>query len=114
MQDNYETAKRIYRLKKAFDHCFCDDKGQLTKDGELVIAFLRDVCGAKGELGKNGSPYFYDQLGRFDACSVAFLQGKRSVFDQIMKHLALDEKQLLNLIAVGETEESNTLDNINI
>ena len=109
-----EEAKRIYRISKAFKKCFCDDKGQLTKDGELVIAFLRDRCGAKGELGKNGSPYFYDQLGRFDACSAAFLQGKRSVFDQIMKHLALDERQLLNLIAVGETEESNFVDNINI
>lgn len=110
----YNEAKKIYRLKKAFDKCFCDEKGGITKDGELVIAFLRDLCGAKGELGKNGSPYFYDQLGRFDACAVAFLQGKRNVFDQIMKHLALDEKQLLSLIASGETEEGNFLDNINI
>ena len=107
-------AKKIYRLKKAFDKCFCDKEGKLTKDGELVIAFLRDRCCAKGEQGKDGSPYFYDQLGRFDACSVAFLQGKRCVFDQIIKHLALDEKQLLNLIAVGETEESNLIENINI
>ena len=109
-----KEAKKLYIIRKAFVNCFCDDKGQLTSDGKLVIAFLRDRCGAKGELGKNGSPYFYDQLGRFDACSVAFLQGKRSVFDQIMKLLALNERQLLNLIAVGETEESNFIENINI
>lgn len=108
------NAKKLYRLKLAFDKCFCDENGNLTKDGKLVIAFLRDNCCAKGELGKNGSPYFYDQLGRFDPCAVAFVQGKRSVFDQVMKHLALDERQLLNLIAVSETEESNFLDNINI
>jgi hypothetical protein len=106
--------KKLYNLKRAFSKCFCDQSGGFTKEGEQVIAFLRDICGAKGELGKNGSPYLYDQLGRFDACAVAFLQGKRCVFDQIVKHLALDERQLLNLIAVGETEESNFVDNINI
>ena len=113
MSEQFEETKKLYRLKKAFDKCFCED-GKLTKDGELVIAFLRDRCCAKGEQGKNGSPYFYDQLGRFDACAVAFLQGKRSVFDQIMKHLALGERELLNLIAVGKTEESNLIENINI
>ena len=109
-----KEAKKLYILRRAFNKCFCDENGQLTREGRVVIAFLRDRCGAKGELGKNGSPYFYDQLGRFDACSVAFLQGKRSVFDQIIKILALNERQLLNLIAVGETEESNFIENINI
>lgn len=109
-----KEAKKLYLLRRAFNKCFCDENGQLTSEGRVVIAFLRDRCGAKGELGKNGSPYFYDQFGRFDACSVAFLQGKRSVFDQIMKLLALNERQLLNLIAVGETEESNFIENINI
>lgn len=57
----YSDAKKIYRLKKAFDKCFCDERGGLSKDGEIVIAFLRDFCCAKGERGKNGSPY---QIGR--------------------------------------------------
>ena len=107
-------VKNALRLVNAYKLCFCDEEGRLTEQGKKVVANLRDVCCAKGELGKDGSPYFYDQLGRFDPCAVAFLQGKRCVFDQIMKHLALDEKQLLNLIAVGRTEESNLIENINI
>lgn len=107
-------VKNTLRLVNAFKLCFCDGNGHLTENGAKVIAGLRDICCAKGELGKDGAPYFYDQLGRFDPCAVAFLQGKRCVFDQIMKHLALDENQLLNLIAVGETEQSNLIDNINI
>lgn len=109
-----ETTKNTLSLVKAYKHCLCDENGNLSPQGAKVIAHLRDLCCAKGELGKNGSPYFYDEVGRFDACAVAFLQGKRNVFDQIMKHLALDEKQLLNLIAVGQTEESNLIENINI
>ena len=107
-------VKNTLRLVNAYKLCFCDSEGRLTPQGEKVIASLRDICCAKGELGKDGSPYFYDQLGRFDPCAVAFLQGKRSVFDQIMKHLALGERELLNLIAVGRTEESNLIENINI
>lgn len=107
-------VKNTLRLVNAYKLCFCDNEGKLTPQGEKVIASLRDICCAKGELGKDGSPYFYDQLGRFDPCAVAFLQGKRSVFDQIMKHLALEERELLNLIAVGRTEESNLIENINI
>ena len=107
-------VKNTLRLVNAYKLCFCDNEGRLTPQGEKVIASLRDICCAKGELGKDGSPYFYDQLGRFDPCAVSFLQGKRSVFDQIMKHLALEERELLNLIAVGRTEESNLIENINI
>jgi hypothetical protein len=107
-------VKNTLRLVNAYKLCFCDNEGKLTPQGEKVIASLRDICCAKGELGKDGSPYFYDQLGRFDPCAVAFLQGKRSVFDQIMKHLALEERELLNLIAVSRTEESNLIENINI
>ena len=107
-------AKKTLSIANAYQRCFYDETENLTPQAEKVIAHLRDFCCAKGELGKDGSPYFYDQFGRFDACSVAFLQGKRCVFDQIMKHLALDERELLNLIAVGETEQSNLIENINI
>ena len=107
-------VKNTLRLVNAYKLCFCDEEGRLTEQGKKVVSNLRDVCCAKGELGKDGSPYFYDQLGRFDPCVVAFLQGKRSVFDQIIKHLALGERELLNLIAVGRTEESNLIENINI
>ena len=108
------TTKTTLKIVSAYKRCLCDEDGNLTPHGAVVIAHLRDVCCAKGERGKNGSPYFYDEVGRFDACAVAFLQGKRNVFDQIVKHLALDERQLLNLIAAGETEESNLIENINI
>lgn len=106
--------KKELRLTKAFKKCLMDDKSELSEDGKIIMAFLRDICGAKGELGKNGSPYFYDDTGRFDACVVAFHQGKRNVFDQINKYLALDENKILNLIATEQTEEGNFLENLNI
>ena len=38
-----------------------DENGKLKSDAEVVLSFLREECGAKGELGKGGSPYFYDR-----------------------------------------------------
>lgn len=109
-----EFLKKEYKLTRAFKYCFCDPNGKLTKNGKLVLAFLRDECGAKGELGKNGSPYFYDELGRFDASAALFLQGKRRVFDVIQKHLALDETDILQLIAAEQIKDDNLMDNLSI
>lgn len=109
-----EFLKRKYKLTRAFKQCFCDESGRLTENGKIVLAALRDEACAKGELGKDGSPYFYDELGRFDASAALFLQGKRRLFDIIQQHLALDEKDILNLIAVERTKDDNLKDNLSI
>ncbi|MBQ9236237.1 MAG: hypothetical protein IJ184_07245 [Alphaproteobacteria bacterium] len=109
-----EKAKLTLELIKAFKNCFCDEQGHLSKSGQAVVAYLRDIAQGKGELGKDGSPYFYDAQGRFDACAVAFIQGKRAVFDQVVKYLSLDEKEVLNLIACLSSERANLEENINI
>ncbi len=109
-----EFLKKRYKLVKAFKGCFCDENGRLSEDGKIVLAALRDECGARGELGKDGLSYMYDDLGRFDAAAALFLQGKRRVFDIIQQHLALDEKDILNLIAVERTKDDNLMDNLTI
>lgn len=107
-----EFLKKKYKLTRAFKSCFCDKSGRLTEDGEVVLAALRDECGAKGDLAK--APLFYDENGRFDASAAIFLQGKRRVFDVIQQHLALDEKDILNLIAVERNKDENLMDNLSI
>lgn len=110
----FDFLKKKYKLLRAFKYCFCDENGNLTREGKIVLAFLRDEAGAKGELGKNGSPYFYDDLGRFDASAALFCQGKRRMFDIIQQHLALDEKDVLNLLAIEQEKNENLMDNLNI
>lgn len=81
------------------------ENGKLKAEAEIVLSFLREECGAKGELGKGGSPYFYDRNERFDANAAAFLLGKRRVFDLIVKHLSLDETQIFRLLSENSIEE---------
>lgn len=98
-------AKDIYTVTKAFKKLFLDKKGNLKPEGEVVVSYLRDVCGARGELGDSSAPYLYDPQGRFDVGAAAFLLGKRRVFDLIVRHLAINELVVFSLLS---EEDKNT------
>lgn len=100
----FNKLKQQYKLTKAFKDLFYEN-GKLKAEAEIVLSFLREECGAKGELGKGGTPYFYDRNERFDANAAAFLLGKRRVFDLIVKHLSLDETQIFRLLSENSIEE---------
>ena len=84
---------------------FCPN-GELSEDAKKIIAFWRDEAGARGELGRNGIPYFYDAENRFDASAAAFLLGKRRMFDLLIKYLSLDEREVFKLESKVEEEIS--------
>lgn len=101
-------AKKELRLLRAFQALFTDGVGGLKDEARTVLAFLRDEAGARGELGFNGVPYFYDGNNRFDANAAAFLLGKRRMFDLLIKYLSLDEREVFRLCAdKAENEEED-------
>ena len=110
----FNKAKRELEILKAFQKVFLDESGNLTKDGKVVLSFFRDEAGARGELGKNGVPYFYDNENRFDANAAAFLLGKRRMFDLMVKYLSLDERDVFKVVGVGNKREDEILDELNV
>ncbi len=98
-------AKKELRLLKAFQALFLGADGELKDEAKTVLSFLRDEAGARGELGCNGVPYFYDGNNRFDANAAAFLLGKRRMFDLVIKYLALDEREVFRLCASKTDDE---------
>lgn len=106
-------AKRELMLLKAFQKLFLNEKGELKEEGKLVLAFFRDEAGARGELGKNGVPYFYDSENRFDVNAAAFLLGKRRMFDLIIKYLSLDEREVFKLKGM-EKNNDDMVDMLNV
>lgn len=103
-----QKTKNTYNLSKAFQDLFMQD-GKLKPEAEKVLAFLRNESASKGELGCNGSPYLYDNQGRFDFGAAAFILGKQRMFNLIIKHLSLDLNQIFNLRSVEE-EQMDDLD----
>lgn len=98
----FERLKQEYKVTKAFKKLFYDEDGKLKPEGEVVLTYLRDVCNAKGERAENGTPFLYSPNGQFDSGAAAYLLGRRRVFDMIVKHLALNEVEIFNLLSVVE------------
>ena len=110
----YKKAKRELLLLKAFQEIFLDENKKLKEAGKVVISYLRDEAGARGELGRGGVPYFYDGNNRFDEGAAGFLLGKRRMFDLVIKYLSLDEREVFKLVSVGRKKEDMIDDEVNI
>ena len=105
----FNKLKYEHKLVKAFQSLFLDDDGKLKPEAEVVIAFWRDEAGARGELGRGGVPYFYDNSNRFDANAGAFLLGKRRMFDLLIKYLAIDEREIFRLSMKNNNDDNDEL-----
>ena len=102
-------AKRELKLIRAFQKLFLDENGELKNEAKDVIAFFRDEAGGRGELGKGGVPYFYDNENRFDVNAGAFILGKRRMFDLLIKYLAIDEREVFRLNSIDEKKDNEIL-----
>lgn len=102
-------AKRELKLIRAFQKLFLNENGELKNEAKDVIAFFRDEAGGRGELGKGGVPYFYDNENRFDVNAGAFILGKRRMFDLMVKYLSLDERDVFRLNGIDRKEDEEIL-----
>ncbi len=102
-----KKLKKEQKLARAFRTLFLAADGGLKPEAAAVLEFLRDEAGARGELGRDGVPYFYDAQNRFDPCAAAFLLGKRRLFDLIVKYLSLSESDIFALRSTLRREEED-------
>ena len=110
----FKKIKREHELVKAFHKLFLTSNEKLKPEAEIVIEFLRDEAGARGELGTGGVPYFYDAQNRFDPNAAAFLLGKRRMFDLLVKYCSRFHGILLiNVESLSESAIIN-ISNYNI
>ena len=54
----FRKIKREHELVRAFQKLFLGQGGRLKPEAAVVLEFLRDEAGARGELGNGGTPYF--------------------------------------------------------
>ena len=80
------------KVMRAFQKLFRDEHENLKPEAKIVLEFLCQEAGGRGELGNGTQPYFYDKENRFDANAAIFALGKRRLFDVICAELSLTDK----------------------
>ena len=85
----------LMRKREAYRRIFYGPDGNLTKDGEIVMRDLRSFCRRKGILVRLIADVKHMLLGSVDPFAMANANGRRKVYDRVIKYLHLpDEKEI--------------------
>lgn len=95
-----EQAYRILRRKLSYQDCFMDKAGNFTAAGHLVIKDLAKFCNAKTSSVQSNMV-----TGTVDPMLVAFNEGKRAVFNRIVKYCHMDDEAITKLYKELEANE---------
>lgn len=87
-----QAVRRIINRKTSYRRVFQDANGNLSPDGEIVLADLRRFCRA------TSTTVMVSPISKqIDPIAMAMAEGRREVWLRIMAHLHIDEKQVFNL-----------------
>jgi hypothetical protein len=87
-----KIIEKVLRKKLAYRRTFMDDQGRLTPEGEIVLNDLRKFCRA------TGSTMVLSPVSKtIDPLAMAMAEGRREVWNRLMAHLYVNEKQVFEL-----------------
>lgn len=87
-----KSVQRILGRKQAYRRTFLDPDGNVHRNAETVLADLRKFCRATSSTAMV-SPVSKS----IDPIAMAMAEGRREVWNRLMAHLHIDEKQVFNL-----------------
>jgi hypothetical protein len=91
---------RILRRKLSYQDCFMDQAGNFTLPGKLVIKDLAKFCNMNTSSMRTNPV-----TGNSDPYLTAFNEGKRAVFNRIIKHCYMDDAAISKLYKELEANE---------
>lgn len=94
-----EQAHRILRRKLSYQECLTDGAGNLTIASGYMMKDLAKFCNA------NRSSVQASMItGSIDPLSVAFNEGKRAVFNRLVKYCSMTDDQIVKMYKEIEGE----------
>lgn len=92
-----KVIEKILRKKTAYRRTFMDDQGNLGPEAKIVLNDLRKFCRA------TGSTMVLSPVSKtIDPLAMAMAEGRREVWNRIMAHLYVNEKQVFELPEVED------------
>jgi hypothetical protein len=87
-----QAIRNILNRKHSYRRTFLDADGKLGRDAEIVLADLRRFCRV------TASTAVVSPVSKtIDPIAMGMAEGRREVWNRIMAHLYVDEKQVFNL-----------------
>lgn len=87
-----DAVRNVLSRKQSYRRLFMNDQGDLTRDGEVVLADLRRFCRA------SSSTAIVSPISKtIDPLAMAMAEGRREVFLRVAAHLYINEKQVFSL-----------------
>lgn len=87
-----KLIEKILRKKLAYRRTFMNGEGQLSPEAEIVFNDLRKFCRA------TGSTMVLSPVSKtIDPLAMAMAEGRREVWNRIMAHLYVNERQVFEL-----------------
>ena len=87
-----KIVEKVLRKKLAYRRTFMDEQGNLTPEAEIVFNDLRKFCRV------TGSTVVISPISKtVDPLAMAMAEGRREVWNRIMAHLYVNEKQVFEL-----------------
>lgn len=105
MSDLWEKPKQVFnkviekilRKKLAYRRTFLDEQGEIGPEALYVLNDLRKFCRA------TGSTMMMSPVSKtIDPLAMAMAEGRREVWNRIMAHLYVNEKQVFELHETNE------------
>jgi len=93
-----KVIEKILRKKLAYRRTFMDENGNIGPEAKHVLNDLRKFCRA------TGTTVVVSPVSKtIDPLAMAMAEGRREVWNRIMAHLYINEKQIFDL---PEAEDS--------
>lgn len=99
------TQGRAPKAGKTWKQLLCDPKGNLTREGELVMSDLAKYCRA------HDAPTRHDPTGKVDAMATMEAIGMHKLYRRIVTLLEIDDSRTARLSLLNwqpETDEELT------
>jgi hypothetical protein len=87
-----KLIERILWRKRAYRLTFLDNDGKFNPTAKVVLSDLRKFCRATGS-----TVVVSPVTKQIDPIAMAMAEGRREVWNRIMAHLYVDEKQVFEL-----------------
>ena len=88
---DWEQQNKHSRRREAYVRLFIGDNGEIKPDAQIVLRDLRVFCRASGVIGYRTSQ------GLIDPLAMANANGRREVWDRLMRALHLPDRKVTEL-----------------